>query len=1624
MPPREDDDSPLKAHAPLRRGGVYFVEVGSSERGKTLPDPESLGAIVVVRDAADADARWGKQWRLWLWRLRLRGKQVVFERSAGRSLQRGARRLRHTTIGIDSVCDGCGRDIPEATPMAPAAGEWLWLGCEHCGARIQRDDPRIAVPRWPARLLIGLSAVALLTVLGCGWAYFTQNDEALGRKLSRLISGEISGKIQIGRIHWGVRALADLALGTATPLEIGDVSIHDSAGRVVIAAKQVFAEFRPWALLAHGELRFARVELRDGIVAVEEMRDRSKPVGIADAFMPRRRSPKRKVSKGGGGAPLLVFEDIQIHDVDFRLRVAETRIDIPRVRVRARMQLEGDPTVSGISLVARHVSAGHGLLRQGAFRLVAQNLRCSDVRIEGQRLSAKELLGEVAGSPVVVDGGLDLLFRGDPTIDVRANAQNVRGFLGQLLGVAIPSRPGLKARVFGPVVAPRVEASLVDGALAAGPAQLQGIALKASIDTGKGILALEEGSAKLWGGTVKASGRMGLADGSWKAAIALSALNPQPLAQELRGQLGGTLKLSGRLDRQWSVLAVSNLQLKRERLGHGAARWIPRRIALRGSAHITPRIVDLASLTLDGDGNQIVFRGSVHPQRQRANVFASLHMPNLGSWLAGRLGAKLFSGAQGQLHIAGAFPRLAATGAVQAFGVGYAGQELKRVHANVSYSSGRLLVRDIRSEGFGGKVSGQGSFDLFAGDLLHPKRSPAMRAQLHARGIALKQLFGGELVGGKADLNVTVQGPISGPRGTATLSSAALRIGKGTFRTAHARLGLLADRLSVYETVLERHGGGRLRVWGDIFFDGRLQMGIRSGRFPLAAVPGVADLNIGLGGFVSGELAVMGKANDPRLSGKIELEDAQVRGVHVGNGWLRLTPGSDNMRIDGLLLGGALRLNGFALMQPHRSLHLSLGIDRFPVHQIVPELQKAGDIRGFLSGKVALDLDEEKGLTWVNTRLTRAEFSMRYRPSGRRTYRTLKLDNQDDVLVTFDGTALRVVTARMVSAVSGKEGTRAEFSVGGSVGRSTLDLGVRGMVPLQLAEFFFARQIRGVGGKATADLRLRGTIEDPRLTGQLELRGGTLRLPRFDRAVEIPQARIVAKQNRLVVEKLAVRVGRASLAIAGQLEGVGGLLFGASETPSLNLKIDGDLNMRLLRILAPSAVSQASGLARTSVVVSGLLDDPMIAGNLIIDKGQRIEFRPRGIGRSVTLTGGHLRLDRSYVGTVTPLVGTYDEGSVELAGEARFNEGELVDIYLKLKGRSIPHRQPKVFSAEVDMDLTLVGDPKATSGPLRCGLSKRAASLGQSMMLQGRVDIVDARYMREFDLLKDAVIRPRTSEDERPFWEGVPALGALGLCLTVRSAGQLRVKNRYADLGLETTLAVTGTLADTRIQGSVLVEEGKVKIPATRPTFTVNRGEIAFSEGRPMDTPELDISAETVYPDRHGTDYKIRLRLTGSLSQIQFQLSSEPFLERGQLLALLAWGRTTEQLRQDINRGNEGNQTAGAADAQVKELSAMFLSSILEDPIRQVTGLDLVRLELGTETLTARACKSLGSFEICGDLEKNLSGGYSSKGSVRYRLHDYLRLVGRIEQLSTKLERERENPNRARLELKWAFPLR
>ncbi len=340
-----------------------------------------------------------------------------------------------------------------------------------------------------------------------------------------------------------------------------------------------------------------------------------------------------------------------------------------------------------------------------------------------------------------------------------------------------------------------------------------------------------------------------------------------------------------------------------------------------------------------------------------------------------------------------------------------------------------------------------------------------------------------------------------------------------------ADLSFDADHLEVQRAVVHT-GAGEVRGEGTLdFASGALDFRVGAPSIDLdkepfaSALPGEVEGRLALEGSIGGTL------ERPRADATVTSEGLTLAGHPVGEDGVarlelswdgeRLTAGGgvpDVLSIDG---GGALTTERADLAFHLASRHLGDA-----VRALVPAVP--ADFHGDLDGelKVAGDLgDPEKLLV----RLELASLNLHY--EGR------SLVNAEPVVVRYTGTALAVDSLYLK-----EQGTESELFVHGSVGLEgelPLDLRLQGSVSTDWAELFLPQA--GLTGTIDVLATVRGTLAEPALNGEGELRDASLVFEGFPQSLEDLSAVVLFYPRQLVLDHLEARVGGGSVQASGRV---------------------------------------------------------------------------------------------------------------------------------------------------------------------------------------------------------------------------------------------------------------------------------------------------------------------------------------------------------------------------------------------------------------------------------------------------------------------------------------------------------
>ncbi len=362
---------------------------------------------------------------------------------------------------------------------------------------------------------------------------------------------------------------------------------------------------------------------------------------------------------------------------------------------------------------------------------------------------------------------------------------------------------------------------------------------------------------------------------------------------------------------------------------------------------------------------------------------------------------------------------------------------------------------------------------------------------------------------------------------------------------------------------------------------------------------------------------------------------------------------------------------------------------------------------------------------------------------------------------------------------------------------------------------------------------------------------------------------------------------------------------GSEETANskIDAQLKGLLNLDWLRFF-PIYFHEGHGMADIDLRYVGSSTNPVLKGQV---KFLESDILLRGFGEELNNLSGTVRIDGTTL--IPELSGELGDGKFILNGRVGLNQGKPENANLIFRGNNLTFSKNNVYRLDFDADVNLTGK-------------------FPSPLLSGKIDIIEGRYIKPF-VIRDLVLKPFEEPSEPTELE--LSLAPVGLDLSVRNSGDLRVRNNIATIFLQSNLQIHGTFGKPKIAGALSVTEGTFRFLGRE--FTLNEGLVEYSN--PLrNEPYLTLSAQQDIPVDQPR-YTVYVDIRGFLDNLAIQLSSSPSLEKQDIVSLLAFGATQEEIRQ--SGASKRTLTSGVLGEE--------LSTVVAAPLAKTTKIDIFRLE-------------------------------------------------------------------------------
>ncbi len=505
-------------------------------------------------------------------------------------------------------------------------------------------------------------------------------------------------------------------------------------------------------------------------------------------------------------------------------------------------------------------------------------------------------------------------------------------------------------------------------------------------------------------------------------------------------------------------------------------------------------------------------------------------------------------------------------------------------------------------------------------------------------------------------------------------------------------------------------------------------------------------------------------------------------------------------------------------------------------------------------------------------------------------------------------------------------------------------------------------QTAPVSGVVTANFLAGGTALQP--TAHVKITGRKLKssaAPQFD-AAELDLA-LHYSQKELTLDTTVRQPLIQPLTIKGRVPlDIEAVVEAKKIDPNLPIDVSVKLPPTSLAVvpkLAP-AVRRIDGNVSIDVHAGGTVGKPELSGSA------NVKITSARLANEAVPAIGGFQADLGFAAdtlTFKTFRGEIGGGTFNLGGTLKFPKIAEPDFDLKLTAKDVLAVRNDSVTVRADTDLKLVGPLAAATA-------------------SGTVFITNSKFFRDIDILPISLpgrpkpkLNPRSAPSGKNISFDKPPLRDWKFDIDIKTKNNdpFRIRGNLANGAAAVDLKFAGTGLEPYLEGSVRVDDFVASLPFSK--LTVTRGFIYFKKDAPFE-PVLDLQAEA-----NMRDYRIQAYISGSATDPQVTLTSEPPLAQADIVSLLATGATASELT--------GNPDVLAGRAVVLVFQQLYRKIFKKkEPSEEESLFDRFSFDVGaTDTQTGRqevkATFKLGEqLYLVGEID--VTGGFT--GRVKYLL--------------------------------------
>ncbi|EKD42569.1 MAG: hypothetical protein ACD_73C00100G0001, partial [uncultured bacterium] len=493
---------------------------------------------------------------------------------------------------------------------------------------------------------------------------------------------------------------------------------------------------------------------------------------------------------------------------------------------------------------------------------------------------------------------------------------------------------------------------------------------------------------------------------------------------------------------------------------------------------------------------------------------------------------------------------------------------------------------------------------------------------------------------------------------------------------------------------------------------------------------------------------------------------------------------------------------------------------------------------------------------------------------------------------------------------------------------------------------------------ASGEIKLQYALGNPENT-ILEARVDAFEFKRREHALNLlKQTNVGYHQKKIEFKNTQLSYGKGKFELNGIL----------NLTENSSLKIKGTHDIETLTEFMPFLV-EGSGMIDSDLEWVGPYTKPQFKGNLKLNQA---DLRFRLLNGELNGLVGLVKLDGDRV-TTQELWGLFNDSPFQLNGWFDYNKVDnFYGADLHLKASELSYSKSDKWRSLFDLNVDLTGS-------------------NHNLKLSGLVNLIEGTFFQDYSL-SQFILKPigvnYPDEDSLPEWAE-----KLALNINLKSSGEFLIDNNIGRIALKGDLNINGPVARPSVLGTIDVLDGDIK--AFGLNFENASGFINFDAQKPL-TPYIDFQAT-----QEIQNYLVKALIRGYQDNLSLSFESQPALNHNEVISLIAFGQTPDQL----NQSNKNLFSRAAIASQ--------LVSLLQGPIGRMTHLDIVKLEadnFDNEALLTRF--SIGkriSDRVAFAFTTDLSLDEAFKGVIlEYQFLDNLLLKG-----------SKDTGSRYRFDLTW-----